>query len=102
MGFEAAVRDDCTFLSKAFDVLGFLREIAQRNEKWEVCIAVSSGAKHAIELPLHIFPDAIAPWADHHAAAHIRSLSQFRCTNHLLIPFREIFLAPRGNRGFSR
>src|SRR5207253_1694440 len=101
ISFEAAVRDDCTFLSKAFDVLGFLCEITQRNEKGEICVAVSRGAKHGIELALHVFPNAVAPRANNHAAAYLRRFCQLGGANHLLIPFGKILVASWGDSGFG-
>src|SRR5215467_5962354 len=48
--FQASVRDDGAFLGEAFNVFRFLREITQRNEKREVSIAMTSRAKHGVEL----------------------------------------------------
>ena len=86
------------FLGKAFDVLGFLCEITQRNEQREISVAVTSGANHRVELALHVFPDAVAPRTNDHASAYVGSLSQFSCANHLLIPLRKIYGTARRDR----
>src|SRR6266700_3623735 len=99
IGLESTVGNDGAFLCEAFDVLSFLREITQWNEKWEVGIAVSGRTKHGVELPLHIFPDTVSPGADHHAAAYIRGLGQLRSADNLLVPFRKIVGPPRRNCG---
>src|SRR5919204_424337 len=63
------MRHDRAFLGKAFDVLGFLRKVTQRNKEREVGVAMSGRTKHRVELALHVFPNPVAPWPDHHAAA---------------------------------
>ena len=95
----AVMRHDGAFLGEAFDVLRFFREIAQRNEKREVGVLVPGRLEHGVELALHVFPDAVAPRLDHHAAAHVGRFGQLGRADDLLIPFGKIFLAPRGDRG---
>ncbi len=98
INLETAVGDDRAFLGKAFHVRRLLREIAQRNEKREVGVLVAGGLEHRVEMPLHIFPDAVAPRPDDHAAAHLRGLRQFRRADDLLIPLGKIFFAPWRDR----
>ncbi len=87
------MRDNGAFLGEALDMLGFPGEVTQRNKQGEVRITMPSGAKHPVELALHVLPNAVAPRANHHATAYIRRLSQFRSANDLLIPFRKIFVS---------
>src|SRR5262249_55014268 len=87
-------------LGKPRDVLGLLREIAKRNKKREIGIAVSGCPKHCIELVLHVFPDSIAPWPNDHTAAHIARFSQLSGPDDLLIPLGKILIAPRTDRSF--
>ena len=99
--FEPRVGDYGAFFGEAFDVFGFFREITQRNKKRKIGVAMAGRAKHRIELALHVFPDPVAPRTNHHATAHVRGLSQFGGANHLLIPFRKIFVPPRRDRSLS-
>ena len=92
------MRDHGAFFGEAFDVFGLFGEITQRNKKREISVAMAGRAKHCIELALHVFPNPIAPRTNHHTTAHVRGLSQFGCANHLLIPFRKIFVPPRRDR----
>src|SRR5207244_12449529 len=56
---KSAVRNNGAFLGETFDVLGFFREIAQRDEEREIRVAVAGRAKHRVELTLDIFSDAV-------------------------------------------
>src|SRR5215469_16346748 len=94
------MRNDSALLGKAFDVFRFFCEVTQWNKQWEVSIAMTSGAKHRVELMLHVFPNPVTPRANDHATAHVRRLGQFGRADDLLIPFRKIFLTPRGNCRF--
>ena len=98
---QPVMRDHRAFLGEAFHVLRFLREVAERNEEREVGVLVAGGLEHRIELPLHVFPDAVAPGLDHHAAAHVGVLGQIRRADDLLIPFGKIFVAARRDRGLG-
>ena len=95
------MRNDRAFLGKSFDVLSFLRQITQRNEERKVGVAMSGGAEHGIELALHVFPNAVSPRPDHHAATHVRRLGQLRRPDHLLIPLRKVFIPARADCAFS-
>ena len=98
---RAGMRDDGAFFGEAFDVLRFLGEITQRNEKREIGVAMAGRRNMRVELTLHVFPDPVAPRTNHHATAHVRGLGQFGRANDLLIPFGKIFVAPRRDRGFG-
>src|SRR5436190_19954747 len=52
-------------------------------------------------MAMHVLPNTEAPRPDHHAAAHVRRLGQFGRTDHLLIPFGKVFVAPGSDSGFS-
>src|SRR5207245_11099500 len=95
---QARVRDDSAFLGEAFNVFCFPREVTQRNKKREVSVAMTSGAEHRVELTLHVFPNSVSPRTNHHATPYVRGLGQFRGANHLLIPFRKVFVPARCNR----
>jgi hypothetical protein len=43
---EPVMRNHGTFLGEAFDVLSFLGEITQRNEKGKIGVAMTGGANH--------------------------------------------------------
>src|SRR5206468_7973327 len=86
------------FLGEALHVFRLFREITQRNKKREVSVAMASRAKHAVKLTLHVFPNSVTPRTNHHATAYVRGLGQFRCANHLLIPFRKVFVPARCDR----
>src|SRR4029453_152869 len=96
--FQAGVRDDGAFFGEAFNVFRFLGEITQRNEKWEISIAMASGAKHGVELTLHVFPNSVTPGSNHHATAYVRGLSQLRRAVSLLIPLWKVLVAARRDR----
>src|SRR5205085_12035754 len=98
---EPAVGDDRAFLGETFHVLRFFREITQWNEKREVSVAMAGRAEHRVELPLHVFPDAVAPRTNDHAAADIRRLGHRGGADDLLVPLGEIFVAPRCDRGLG-
>ena len=98
---QPAVGDDRAFLGEAFHVGRFLREIAERNEKREIGVPVPGRLEHRVELTLHIFPDAVAPGPNHHAAADVGGLRHLGGANDLLIPFGKIFIAPRRDGGFG-
>src|SRR5258708_20911634 len=95
---QAMMRYDCAFLGKTFHVLGLFFHVAERDEEREIGVAVSGRFEHCIELLLDIFPNAKAPWLDHHAAAYFRALSEISGPNNLLIPLGKIF----GSRGRDR
>src|SRR2546423_11954269 len=86
--------DDSAFLREALDVLGLLLHKAERNEERKIGVLVPGRLEHRVQCALHVFPDAVAPWFDHHAATHIRWLGQIAGANDLLIPFGEILFAP--------
>ena len=94
------MRDHRAFLGEAFDVLRLLLQVAQRNEEREIGVLVSGGLEHGVERALHVFPHAVAPRLDHHAAAHLGILRQIGGAHDLLIPFGKIFVAARGDGGF--
>ena len=95
--FESMMRHHRTFLGEALDVCRLLLQIAQRDEQREVSIAVSGRLEHAVQHPLHVFPDRISPGLNHHAAAHRRSLGQVGGLDDLLIPLRVVFFARGGD-----
>jgi hypothetical protein len=99
--FQPGVGNDRTFLRETFHVGGFAFKITERNEKREVGVPMSGRLEHRVELTLHVFPDTVAPWANHHAAPDIRRFGHFGSTNDLLIPFRKILVAARRDGGFS-
>ena len=51
--------------------------------------------EHPVERALHVFPDAVAPRLDDHAAAHVGVLGEVGRADDLLIPFGKIFVATR-------
>ena len=57
--------------------------------------------KQTIQMPLNVFPDAVAPGFDDHAAADRRVLGQVRGADDLLVPLRVILGAGGRNRGFG-
>ena len=98
---EPAVSNNRAFLCETLNMFGFLREITQRNEEREIGVAMAGGAKHRVEMMLHVFPDAVAPRANDHATADIGRFRHRGGPDHLLIPFGKIFVAPRRDRGLG-
>ena len=90
------VRDHRHFLGEALDMLGFLFEIGKRDEQREIAIVVAGRLDPVVEQPLDAFPDAVAPWPDHHAPAHARFLGQIGLGDDGLIPGREVGFARDG------
>ena len=87
------MRDDRAFLGETFDVRGLLLQIAQRDEKREVGIAMAGCLEHPVEDRLHSLPQSVAPRLDDHAAAHFGILGEIGRPNDLLIPFGKILVA---------
>lgn len=92
-GFEAVVGDDGAFLGEAFDVGGFLLEVAEGDEEGEVCVAVAGGLEHAVEGGLDALPDGVAGGLDDHAAADFGVLGEVGGADDLLIPLGEVLVA---------
>ena len=95
---ETVMRDDRAFLGETLDVLGFLFEIAERDEEREVGVLVAGRLEHLVELRLHLFPDAVAPRLDDHAAAHVGIFRHVGGGDDRLVPLGEIDRA-RGRDG---
>src|SRR6476659_27968 len=93
--------DNRAFLGETFDMFRLLLHVTERNEEREISVLVPGRFEHAVEGVLHVFPDAIAPGLDHHAAADVARLGQVGRANHLLIPLGKILRATRTNRGFG-
>ena len=64
------MRDDCTFLSKAFDVLGFFHEKAFGNEQWEIGVLVTGCLDALIQATLDRFPQSESGRFENDASAH--------------------------------
>ena len=75
---QPVVSDDRHLLGEALDVLGLLREIAERDEQRKIAILVPRRLDAVIKQPLHPLPDAIAPRPDDHAATHAALLGPGR------------------------
>ncbi len=97
---QPVMRDDRAFLGETFDMLRFLLHIAQRNEEREIGVLMPGRLEHGVERALHVFPDAVAPGLDHHAAAHVARLRHVGRADDLLIPFGKILRSTRADRGF--
>ena len=95
---QPVMRDHRHFLGKAFDMFGLALEIRQRDEDREIGVFMARRLDPVVEQALHPFPDAEAPRADHHAAAHARFLGHFGSADDFLIPGGEIVFAARGQR----
>ena len=98
--FQAMMGDDSAFLGEPFDVSRLLLEIAERNKQRKIGIFVAGGLDHRIQLALDIFPDAVSPWLDHHAASDFRVFRKVGGANDLLIPLGKIFGPSGCDRGF--
>ena len=103
-GFQPVVRDHGAFFGEAFNMRCFLLQIAQGNEQREVGVEVAGVFEHPVHLPLDVFPDAVAPGLDDHAAADFRILRHVGGLDDFLIPLREIIGAhgADGGLGFGR
>ncbi len=62
---------------------------------WPVCL------EHPVELALHVFPDAVAPRLDDHAAAHVAVFGEVGGLDDLLVPLGEILVAAGIDGGFG-
>src|SRR6266699_1780328 len=89
------MRDERNLLRESFDVLGLLREVAHRDEEWEVRVLVAARLNHVIERALHQLPDAVAVRPDDHAAAHRRIIGQLGLGNDVAVPLAEVLRAWR-------
>ena len=67
---EAMMSYHRTFFGKSLHVLSFLFKKAHRNEEGKISILVARRLEHVIQGSLHVFPQPIAPWFDHHAATN--------------------------------
>ena len=90
--------DDRHLLGEAFDVIGFLLEIAQGDEEREIAILMAGRLDAIVEQALDALPDAISPWPDDHAAAHAALLGEIGLGDDGLVPGGEILLAGDGKR----
>src|SRR5437588_11282408 len=87
--------DDGAFFGETFNMLRLLLHVTERNEEWKISVTMAGGAKHGVQLPLHILPHTKPTWTNDHATAHITGFSKLRRADYLLIPFGKILL-PRG------
>jgi hypothetical protein len=53
---------------------------------------VTGGFEHAVEDPLHGFPNRVAARFDHHAPGNVRQLGQIAFSDNIEIPFRKVLL----------
>src|SRR6266550_6671311 len=95
------MRDEGDLLRESFDVLGLLREVAHRDEEWEVRVFMARRLDHVVERALHQLPDAVAVRPDDHAPAHRRIVRQLRLGNDVAVPFAEVFGSWRDSLRFS-
>ena len=80
---------------KSLGVLSFLFEIRKRNQQREIRVLVTGLFETHIQLTLDQFPNSIAPWLDHHAAARLGILREIRGSDHLLVPLGKILSTGR-------
>jgi hypothetical protein len=103
LGHQPVVGDHRALLGEALDVRRLLLEERQRDEQREVRVDVAGVLEHAVEDPLHVLPQRVAPRLDHHAAAHRRVLGQVGGLDDLLVPLGVVFGAggDDGGGGFG-
>ena len=97
--FETMMRDHRTLGGETFGMLRLFFEITQRNQQREIGVHMAGGLELRIELALDVFPQAVTPRLDHHAAAHLGVLRHVGGTHDLLVPFGKIFVACRSDGG---
>ena len=97
---QPMMRDNRHFLGKAFNMLGFLGEIAERNEQRKIAIFMAGRLDPLVHQILHPFPDAIAPRPHDHTATHTGFFGEIGFGNYLLVPSREIVSAGDGKSIF--
>ena len=61
--------------------------------KWKVCVLMTGRLEHVVQGSLHVLPQLVAPWLDHHTAAHVRIFGQIGCLDDLLIPLGIVLAA---------
>ena len=98
-GDQAVVRDHRHFLGEAFDVRGFFFDQFQRNEQREIAVLVTGFANPLVQTTLQVFPDAEAPWLDHHAAAYAGIFRHVGLFDHFLVPLGEVVFAADADGG---
>ena len=96
---KTVMGDHRTFRRKPLGVLGFLFQIRERDEQRKIGVLVAGGLEAAVELLLDELPNSVAPWLDDHAATGFRIFGEVGCLDDLLIPFREVLGAGRGDGG---
>src|SRR3546814_15122519 len=84
--FQPVMSHHCAFLSKAFHMRGFLCKKGFGNKKREICIGMAGIFKHLVQRSLHLFPDGIAVWLDHHASPYCGMLSTPGFPGPVIIP----------------
>ena len=89
-GFEAMVRDHRALLGEALDVLGFFRQVGNRDEQREIGVLVAGVLEHPVQGPLHLLPDGVSVGPDDHAAAHRAVVGQLGPGDQLVVPGREV------------
>jgi len=80
-------------------MLRFLFQVAQGDEQGEVSVLMAGFLELRVQMALNVFPDAVAPGLDHHAAAHFGIFSHVGRADDLLVPLRKIFVAARSDGG---
>ncbi len=86
-----AVRNPGDFRRKALDVLGLLRQEALRDEQREVRVHVTGCLDAGIQKVASVLPQRVAVGTDDHAALDRRVVREFRPSNDVDIPTREVF-----------
>ena len=93
LALQAMMRNYSALLGEAFDVRSLLLQVAQRDEKWEIGVAVTGCLEHPVEDGLHSLPESVAPRLDDHATSHFGILGEIGRPNDLLIPFGKVLVA---------
>ena len=70
VGDQAVMRDHCHFLGETVNVFGLLGKVAERDEQRKIAVFHPRRLDPRVHQVLDPFPDAVAPWPDHHAPAH--------------------------------
>ena len=79
--------NDRHFLGKAFDVVGLFLEKRKRNKHRKVAVVMPGFSELFVKDVADVFPNAVTPRLDHHAARRNRVFRHFGGGDDVLIPF---------------
>ena len=83
---KPVVRDHCALLGESCDVLGFAAEERFGYEKREICVLGACLLELCVQYALHLLPDGVAVWLDHHTTPHRGLLRKVGLHHKIVVP----------------